>query len=652
MSTTKKILTVVFSLLFIAVLGFTISWCVINFNQVKDGMSGTGVYTSEDLNHAYEDGYGTALTDKEEYENLINGYRDTIIALNDNISKLNSQVNDLSNSNRDYTTQIESLTEQKEILEKQVATLSNDKVNNEATIQSLNTVIYNLNKQISDMNCLNQNYTTQINTLNNRINELQTSINYYESYIATLENSEQVVATFEYDGSVYNIQIVNKGTQLSIVEPESTETKIFNGWKVDNNLVDLNNYRIAQNTKFVADVTYKFSVKFIVDNDILNSQIVTENGVATLPQTPVKDSYDFLGWSLNGVDIIENIETIPVTENTTYHAVFIKIHTVKFIVENQVVATQYVRNGSYANDDNIAFETNGFFNSWQVNETSINVKEYQVFADTTFIAKIDYKDWLPITWNGELTDFDGQYTWTDGIDYYYSLNAKQYVLDVATQTWSVMTWNGYSSIVGSSIWNDGVNYYYSASSKQYVLDVATHTWTKMTWYGDLTSFYTAGIWTDGKYYYYLYGKYEDSEQYILDVNSHTWTKKAVINNLSKFARSFDFYGENIWTDGLNCYYSYGAIQEILVAVNNGQYALHTNSIEQTGIYGEYIWTVGDYIYYSNYSTHYKFDVATHTWVAITWNGDLTSIHGDYIWTDGVNIYYSYKQEQYYFNGVL
>lgn len=388
MSNTKKILTIVFSVLLIAVFGFAVTWCVINFNQVKTGMASTGVYTIDDINNAYEDGYGTALTDKEEYEGLINGYRDTIISLNDTVSQLNVQVNDLTNNSQDYATQIKSLSEQKALLENQLESLSNDKENNAATIQTLNTVIYNLNQQISEMSLLTQNYTAQISTLNNRINELQASVSYYENYIATLENGEQVVATFEYDGSVYAIQIVNKGAQLSIAAPENTETKIFNGWKVNDELVNLNEYRIVQNTKFVADITYKYTVKFLVDNANYNNQIVTKNERATIPQSPVKDGYEFLGWSLNGVDIIENIETLPVTENTTYHAVFVKIHTVTFIVEDQVVATQYIRNGSYANSNGVQVETDGTFMGWQVNDLTVNVDTYQVFADTVFVAEI------------------------------------------------------------------------------------------------------------------------------------------------------------------------------------------------------------------------------------------------------------------------
>ena len=63
---TKKVLGIIFSILFIGAFAFVLSWGIINFNKVKDGMSGTGVYTKEDLDSAYSDGYKTALSDKKE----------------------------------------------------------------------------------------------------------------------------------------------------------------------------------------------------------------------------------------------------------------------------------------------------------------------------------------------------------------------------------------------------------------------------------------------------------------------------------------------------------------------------------------------------------------------------------------------------------
>ena len=59
--------------------------------------------------------------------------------------------------------------------------------------------------------------------------------------------------------------------------------------------------------------------------------------------------------------------------------------------------------------------------------------------------------------------------WTDGTNIYYSNGTNQYVLDVATSTWSVKTWTGFTSFNGSQIWTDGTNIYYSGASTQYVL---------------------------------------------------------------------------------------------------------------------------------------------------------------------------------------
>ena len=76
MSTTRKVLTIIFSILIVAAFAFVLTWGIINWSKVKEGMAGNGLYTQDDVQNAYEDGYNTALTDKEEYDNLINSYRD------------------------------------------------------------------------------------------------------------------------------------------------------------------------------------------------------------------------------------------------------------------------------------------------------------------------------------------------------------------------------------------------------------------------------------------------------------------------------------------------------------------------------------------------------------------------------------------------
>ena len=481
----KKILITCICLGLAGVFAFAISWGVINFNKVKEGMSGTGVYTEQDLNKAYEDGYGNGIKDKAEYLILIDEYRNTITTLNDTISQLNFQVNTLNNTNKDYERQVDSLKAQKVVLETEVLNLETNIANNNntisglnsqitnlqleaekvpslnsqianlqatslqlqavnnsnaATITNLNNQIISLNNQISEMSSLSQNAGSQITILNNRINELQATVSYYESYISQLENAEKAVATYEVDGTVWKIEILNKGTVIDLATLTSTEAKIFNGWKIDGQDELLGEtYTLNTNTKFVADITYKHTVKFMVDDQVYDNQYVVENESAIIPTAPVKADYEFVGWSLNGVDIVENIDTTKVEQNMTYQAIFSKIHTVTFMVDDQVVATQKVRNGKCANASEVMIETDGELSGWQNNGVDVNISDYQIFADTLFSAKIIYTTWTEMTWNG-LTSFFGEYVWTDGVSTYYSKGSEQYILDRETNTWSLFEW--------------------------------------------------------------------------------------------------------------------------------------------------------------------------------------------------------------------
>ena len=138
-------------------------------------------------------------------------------------------------------------------------------------------------------------------------------------------------------------------------------------------------------------------------------------------------------------------------------------------------------------------------NSKLIKELSININAKPPLSG----------NWSAKTWTG-LTNFNGNYIWTDGTNIYYSEAARQYVLDVATSTWSAKTWTGLTSFEGRYIWTDGTNIYYSEATNQYVLDVSTSTWSAKTWTG-LTSFLGPYIWTDGTNIYYSDG----TSQYVL-----------------------------------------------------------------------------------------------------------------------------------------
>lgn len=456
---TKRVLSIIFSILFIGAFAFVLSWGIINFNKVQDGLSGTGVYTKEDVDNAYKDGYSTALKNEKEYSELIDSYRDTITAQTDQISQLNSQVALLTNNNRDYANQILNLNEQKNSLEEQVENLSVIKISNQNTINDLNSQILILQKEVSDLqnsnfnyaqeiaqknsqisnlqnsvnqlqktnelnihtiNSLNnqitilnsqisemslqiQNNSNNVTSLNNKISELEKSIAYYEQYISNLENGEQVVATFEFDGSVYNIQIVNANSTLSVTTPNSTDYVVFNFWTINGEQIDLSTYRITQNIKIIADVTYNYDVNFMIENSLYDNQIITKNGFATLPINPIKVGYEFDGWTINGVDIIDPT-SIQINSKTIFIAKFTKLHTVNFVYEDSIISTQSIRNGNFASNISIDNTVYKKFNGWTVNGTIINLDSYKIVADTTLIADIIYSYDVQFLVNGEIFD--------------------------------------------------------------------------------------------------------------------------------------------------------------------------------------------------------------------------------------------------------
>ncbi len=446
MSTTRKVLTIIFSILIIAAFAFVLTWGIINWSKVKDGMAGNGLYTQDDVQKSYEDGYNKALADKDEYDKLINGYRDTITTQNDLISQYTSEATALNNSIKDYQGQIATLNEQKTALETQIDTLNTIKASNETTItelngqiatlnnqvlslqankdenarqiESLNSQIANLqtlnnqlqetnelntrtinglnaqivglNNQIADLTLQSQNNSAVVNALNVKIAELQKSVSYYEQYLGTLESGEQVVATFEFDGSVYNIQVVNKNSLLTVTEPTSTAYVIFNGWTVDGEPIDLATYRITANTKIVADVTHKYEVNFMVEGENHNSQIVLKDAKVTIPANPTKNGYVFEGWTLDGNNVV-NLTTYTVTQNVTFTAKFTKLYSVVFKYEDTTLKTETVKSGNYATAPTASSTAYKVFNGWKVNGVMKDVSEYRITADTVFVADITYK---------------------------------------------------------------------------------------------------------------------------------------------------------------------------------------------------------------------------------------------------------------------
>ncbi len=622
-------------------------------------------FTAQDVQDAHDQGYNSGVEDKNAYELLISGYRTQIDDLNRNIESLNKQLDDnkttiselesikttneqtiidlmQSISSNEQTIsglniQIDSLnsevkklenlnetnTEEITRLNTQVTTLQN-LVNqlqitndlNLTTITNLNNQIKSLNSQMSDLIFQGQNYSSDVTTLNNKIAELEQSIAYYEQYIASLESGEQVVATFEFNGSVYSIQILSKGAYASVTTPTSTDYVIFNYWTVNGEQVELSTYPVNTNTKFIANVTKKYDVKFMVDNSEYDCQLVVENGYATLPSVPTKDGYEFDGWSLNGVDVIENISSTAVTQNVTYTAVFTKLHTVTFMFDGEVKSTQNVRNGNSSTNVDIASTTYVVFNGWTLNGVIVDVTTQPIYSDTTFVA--DITRYYDVTFMIDDAEYDHQIVvengyatlpavpekdeydfvgWSlNGVDVveisYFQINSNNTFTAIFTfrpDFYSVSFNGDMTTLTGSDIWIANGDAYYSSNAEHYKFVYETMTWEEITWtmlnYGDVYNFGASDVWTDGVDYYV--------NGYKLDFDNYTVDGSSLVSLPTGFSAS------NVWTDGISTYYSSGSRQ-------------------------------------------YVFDTELKKWSKISFNGDTTNLDGEYIFNDGVNTYCIYS----------
>lgn len=556
-------------------------------------------------------------------------------------AELEAQITTLQNANANLENELAGLTSDKTDLQTQINTLQlqneqlqQNNATNIATITELNADITTLQTQVT-------NLTNQIAQNENLVAEYeankeawQSSIAYYEQFIASLETETQAVAIFEVNSAVYKAQIVTKGTSASdVTTPANTETHAFVGWYVDDVLVEnINTYPITTNTKFVAKFDIAYNVKFMLDSEseFTTVKVANNNCPTTLSTLPTKEGYAFDGFTINGVDIID-YTTYPITQNTTFIAKFTKLHTVTFMVKNEVVATQKVRNGEVAQEPELEKD-------WLLNGEVITLSEYPIYADLTLVANTVFTELKDVTFEGLPTDATSVCVWNYKDNVYYSQGTNHYILNKETKTWTKKNWS--TSFSGNTVWNDGNNYYVSSNSQQLIYNANLDKWENITWNGFTNLSYRDSIWKDGdKVYYSFYNAYVNY-QYVLNKETKTWEEKAWNTKID---------GRNIWSDGNNIYYITSDYHYVLDKNTDTWVETEWSFKPSGGFQAEYVWSDGNNFYYDYYfkyggytfDAHYILNKKTGEWEEKTWN--VNNLQAFYIWTDGENYYYKFDK---------
>ncbi len=321
--------------------------------------------------------------------------------------------NALADSNTDKAT-ISSLQSQLVTVNAQLTALNTANSQNIATIANLNSQIISLNSNITELTADMLEQSNELATANAKLTKLTNTINKYEQFLVGLETDTQAVVTFEFNGELYNIQLVTIGNSPIINNPTSTDYVVFNGWLLNNESVEVSTYVVTANVKFIADITYRYDAVFFDGTSNVDSQIVTSGSYATEPSTPTKAGYTFGGWSLDGVNPV-TVSTTPITANTTFVALWENnSFTVTFNIGN-TPTVQQINYGSSATAPTVTAPDGYRFLGWSL--TTIDNSYYSQDNDITLYTS-DTVNTLPIT--DDITYYAsfevlyaGYYQWSD-----------------------------------------------------------------------------------------------------------------------------------------------------------------------------------------------------------------------------------------------
>lgn len=253
----KKGLIITIILILMAGIAFLIYWGVNNYEKVQEGLKGTGIYTAQDLENAKKEGYQEGANSLKDLEQQFENIK----------TQLDTKVN-----------KVNELTQQVALLTKENDELNSNKLENEELIR-------NLREEITVLKAENENLKVQVHTLTKNLNNANTLI------------EEQNIEIENYKLQVNNLQ--------ATVNDLTTEINRLQQLLESSNI----------------DFENMVFVNFISDNQIWKTQLYEKNQTIEMVSSPLKPYYDFIGWTINGIDLVD-FEELRIVEDTIFIAKF------------------------------------------------------------------------------------------------------------------------------------------------------------------------------------------------------------------------------------------------------------------------------------------------------------------------------------------
>ena len=184
----------------------------------------------------------------------------------------------------------------------------------------------------------------------------------YSGYVTTCDNTK---ATITYDlnggtGATCEQQTITKGDEFTLCNQTPTKTGYnFAGWTDGLNTYDAGaSTSVTDNTKFYAKwtaktITITWNQNYTGCPEPIEMQYVYDSDENTMPEKPVREGYQFVGWFTgvaDGIEITEIGEENRPTDNVIYYAHWNELYSVTFMVSGQVYVVQ---EDKYINGDAI-----------------------------------------------------------------------------------------------------------------------------------------------------------------------------------------------------------------------------------------------------------------------------------------------------------
>lgn len=311
--------------------------------------------------------------------------------LNAQNAQLETQITDLNKQITSLNTQIETLNktleDNKTASDEEIASLQVQVTTLQAQVNSLNSTIDNLNAEIDSYEANTIALNTEIANLNNTIDEYEQEIENYKKIIEELKKINSCVVTFIVDGQVVSTQQVNKTESPVAIDDPSSESYIFDGWTISGSteIIDPFTYSVTEDMEFVASIRKYKVVTFTVDDEVISTQSIITDDELQLPVEPTKEHYSFLGWSLDGENVID-LTSYSFTQDTNLIAVFEVVGQLSYTFDGNAITSYTGTESEVVIPSSYSILEEGIYvegNDYQV--TTINSG---VFVNNTNINKI------------------------------------------------------------------------------------------------------------------------------------------------------------------------------------------------------------------------------------------------------------------------